>query len=52
MIVKTEVVSTDEFEEIDEFEMPLETNGWMKLDISRELDLLHMNKERNYEDLG
>ena len=26
MIVKTEVVSTDEFEEIDEFEMPLETN--------------------------
>ena len=45
MTIETEVISTDEFEEIDEFEMPLETNGWIKLDISRELELLHLNKE-------
>lgn len=30
----------DEFEEIEEFTMPLERDAWMHADISRELDIL------------
>ena len=44
--ISTEIVSTDEFEEIGEFEKPLEMDGWMNIDISKEMDFLYRNADR------
>lgn len=44
--ISTDIVSTDEFEEIGEFEKPLEMDSWKKIDISRELDFLYKNADR------
>lgn len=49
MILKTEVISTDQFEEIEEFEMPLEKNSFFKLNIDRELALLGLDPETKGE---
>lgn len=44
MTIETAVISTDNFEDIGEFEMPLESNGWAKLNVDKELSLLGITK--------
>lgn len=49
MILKTEIVPINQFEEIEEFDMPLEKNGFFKLNIDRELALLGISAETKGE---
>lgn len=44
--ITTEIVSTDEFEEIGEFKKSLEMDGWKKVDISKEMEFLYANANR------
>lgn len=44
--ITTETISTDEFEEIGEFEKPLEMDGWKNIDISKEMNFLYRNADR------
>ena len=37
----------DEFDEIDEFDMPLEKDAWLYADISRELEILGAEIKNN-----
>lgn len=45
--ITTEIVSTDEFEEIGEFEMPLQKDYIMNVNIDREIDIINAYAERN-----
>ena len=43
MNVTNEIISPDDFEEIGEFDMPLEKDAWMNIDIDKERKLLGLD---------
>lgn len=47
MIIKTEIVSLDEFDEIGEFKMPLEKDYILNINISHELEIINKYAEEN-----
>ena len=47
MIIETKEISVDEFEEVGEFEMPLEMDYILNVNIDREVEILNEYARRN-----